>query len=327
MTGRAGGVTVIIPNWNRADLLAELLKHLRAQSYPIEDILVVDNGSTDESTAVAAREGACVVEMGRNAGFAAAVNRGISEARSPWVAIMNNDVTVGPHWLASLIDQAERASAAFACGKLLRTLEPHVIDGTYDAICRGAMPWRCGAGRVDGPIWDQRRNVHLVSMTATLFHRSAFDKVGLLDEQFESYLEDVDFSLRCVRAGLCGVYVPEAVGYHRGSATLGAWHKATVRLHARNHILLVSKHFRGAPKWPALVAHVLWMAAAFRRGAGLASIRGTAEGLRRAVGAADCGAWHEIRSVVEASERDIRDIQIETGFDLYWKLYFRLVRS
>ena len=59
-------------------------------------------------------------------------------------------------------------------------------------------------------------------MTAALFHRSLFDRVGFLDERFESYLEDVDFGIRCSLQGLSGIYVPEAVCWHGGSATRGA---------------------------------------------------------------------------------------------------------
>jgi GT2 family glycosyltransferase len=327
MSAPAGEVTIVVPQWNRADLLSELLKHLRAQSYPIHSVIVVDNGSTDCSTSVAEEGGARVIRMGHNAGFAAAVNRGLRETQSRWVVIVNNDVTFGREWLATLVTRADADGAAFACGKLLRAGDPHVIDGAYDAICRGGMPWRCGSGRTDGPMWDRGARIHFASMTATLFQRSVFDSIGMLDEQFESYLEDVEFGLRCARAGLHGVYVPQAIGFHRGSATLGAWHKATVRLHARNHILLLSKHFRGAPKWPALVAHVLWMGAAFRRGAVFAPIRGTAEGLCCAVRAGMGESWNGIRDVVEESERDIRHIQQQTGYDIYWKLYFGLVRS
>ena len=87
--------------------------------------------------------------------------------------------------------------------------------------------------------------------------RELFEKVGWLDERFESYLEDVDFSLRSARKGCLGVYVPEAVAYHQGSATLGAWHPETARRIARNQLLLVAKHYpRGwlfRYGWPVLV--------------------------------------------------------------------------
>ena len=124
MSAAAGDVTVVIPQWNRAELLADLLKHLRVQSYPIHKIVVVDNGSTDASVRVAEHGGAHVIQMGRNAGFAVAVNSGLRETASQWVALVNNDVTFGPQWLANLIERADASGAAFACGKLLRTGDP-----------------------------------------------------------------------------------------------------------------------------------------------------------------------------------------------------------
>lgn len=327
MKPACGTVAVVIPNWNRAELLARVLKHLKAQTYPIGEIQVVDNGSDDDSVRVARNAGARVIEMGRNAGFAAAVNRGIAHSESDWVALVNNDVTFGPEWLDTLIRRASTAGAHFAAGKLLSAADPSRIDGTFDAVSRGGMPWRCGCGRPDGPEWNQQRAIQFAPMTASLFRRSVFETIGMLDDRFESYLEDVDFGLRCAAAGLTGVYVPEAVGLHMGSATLGAWHNATVRRIARNHILLVTKHFGGAPRWPALVGHVLWMLVACTRRAGWASVRGTIDGLLARREITQKSAWREVRRAVEAGERDIRQLQQRTGFDLYWRLYFSLVRS
>jgi GT2 family glycosyltransferase len=327
MNAASGTVAVVIPNWNRADLVGEVLKHLRAQNYPIQEICVVDNGSTDASATVAQDAGARVVHMGRNAGFAAAVNRGIANTRSEWVAVINNDVSFGPEWLGTLIAEGGARGANFAVGKLLNAADPKLIDGTFDAVSRGGMPWRCGSGRRDGPEWNEPRCIQFAPMTAALFRRSVFETVGLLDERFESHLEDVEFGLRCAAAGLTGVYVPGATGFHMGSATLGAWHNATVRRIGRNHILLVAKYFSNGPRWPALVGHVLWMLLACTRRAGWASVRGTIDGLLARRDIVQKSAWGEVRQAVEAGEREIRQIQRRTGFDLYWRVYFSLVRS
>ncbi len=95
-------VTVIVPVWNRRDLLERLLGGLRAQSLAIAEVLVVDDGSADDSADLAASLGARVIRMGAQRGFAGAVNRGIRESRTPLVAIVNSDVELAPDWLEKL---------------------------------------------------------------------------------------------------------------------------------------------------------------------------------------------------------------------------------
>jgi GT2 family glycosyltransferase len=321
-------VSAVIPNWNRADLLTNLLADLARQTHPVSQVVVVDNGSTDASVAVAEAAGATVLRMDRNEGFARAVNRGIAGSDSEWVLILNNDVTFGSEWLQSLLDGAGGAGAWFAVGKLTMLTRPGYIDGTYDAISRGATTWRCGHGRADGPEWRQPCVIQFAPMTATLIRRAIFDqdRVGLLDGSFESYLEDIEFGVRLLAHGCTGVYVPEAVAAHAGSATLGAWHKATVRRIARNQVLLVRKHFQGAPLWPIVVAQLLWGLTALRHGAGLAWLRGKLDGFRAPVSPVP-EQWRRIRDGVIESESEIRRLQQKTGFDLYWRLYFALVRG
>lgn len=319
------GVSVVIPNWNKADLLRGVLTDLREQTYPVHKIMVVDNGSVDDSVAAAEAAGATVLRLSRNQGFAYAVNRGIEACLSEWVLILNNDVTFGPEWLETLLEAAGHAEAGFAVGKLRSSANPGMLDGTFDALSRAATAWRCGSGRPDSAIWSKPQAIAFAPLTATLLRRQLFDSVGLLDETFESYLEDVDFGLRCAAGHWGGVYVPGAIAYHAGSATLGAWHKATVYRIARNQVLLFRKHFRGAPVWPAVVGQLLWGCLALRHGAGWAWFRGKVEGFRAPV--PERHAWSAIRNVVERSEAEIRDFQKATGFDVYWRLYFALVRN
>jgi len=190
-------VAAVVPHWNRRDLLQTLLANLHQQTRKFDQIIVADNGSTDDSAEVAERAGATVIRIGRNLGFAAAVNRGIASARADWIAILNNDVTLAPDWLATLLTAGEQEEAWFATGKTLMAADPTRMDGAFDAISRGGCAWRCGSGRPDGPVWNQLRRIRMAPMTAALFRRSLFKEIGGLDERFESYLEDVDFGIRC----------------------------------------------------------------------------------------------------------------------------------
>jgi GT2 family glycosyltransferase len=324
-------VTAVIPHWNRRDLLATLLDNLKQQTQPFDQILVADNGSEDDSAEFAERAGAWVLRLGRNLGFAAAVNRGIQAAGSEWIAILNNDVTLRKDWLANLLKEAEVQNARFATGKILSASDHTVIDGTFDEISRGACADRCGSGKPDAPIWNQARPIRMAPMTAALFRRSLFEKVGFLDESFESYLEDVDFGLRCALAGCGGIFVPSAEAYHRGSATAGRWQKDTVRLISRNQVLLVRKHFRGQPLWPIVAGQLLWGLVAVRHGRFLSYLLGKLQGLRASpvASAPDRGqpqSSESVRALLEESERHIYELQQQTGFDSYWRVYFWLLR-
>ena len=158
-------LTAIVPVWNGRDLLARLLASLDAQTFKPSELLVVDNGSTDGAPELARQRGARVITMGHNAGFAAAVNRGIQESRGESVAVLNSDVELAPDYLARLIE----AGAFFATGKILQASDPKLIDGTFDAVCRGGTAWRVGHGRPDGPAFAARRQIAAAPWTAVLY--------------------------------------------------------------------------------------------------------------------------------------------------------------
>ena len=324
-------IAAVIPNWNGSAMLAQLLCALQRQSRIIDRVIVVDNGSSDDSAAIAQRAGAEVIQLPTNTGFSHAVNLGIQNTRAnagaDWIAILNNDVYPQPDWLANLLEKAQSQNAWFAAGKLLDASSAGRVDGAFDAICRGACAWRCGHGRPDSPLWNHPRQIHFAPFTAALFRAELFERVGLLDEAFESYLEDIDFGLRCALAGFHGAYVPEAVAYHAGSATLGRWHPATVAKISRNQLLIVAKHY---PRhwvlrygWPVFVAQALWGLVALRHGTGSAYVQGKLDGMRRfRQTRGQAGA--NFAAVVERSEREILELQKLTGFDPYWRLYFAL---
>ncbi len=315
----AMSLTAIVPVCNGRDLLARLLDSVEAQTAPPSELLVIDNGSTDGAPDLARSRGARVIPMGRNAGFAAAVNRGIRESRTRWIAVLNSDVELAPDYFATLL----AVDAPFATGKILSAAARDRIDATFDAVSRGGAAWRVGQGRPDGPAFSARRAIGLAPWTAVVLRADVFDRVGALDERFESYLEDVEFGLRCASRGITGVYVPEAVAWHQGSATLGRWHPETVRRIARNQCYLAAVYCPSRFFWPVIVSHCLWGAVAARHGAGLAWLRGKWQGVRQGI------RLRLEKSVLPESffrhnERVIYEIQKATGFDWYWRLYFFL---
>jgi GT2 family glycosyltransferase len=305
-----------------------LLASLARQTRPAVEIVAVDNGSTDGAGELARSRGARVIAMGRNAGFAAAVNRGIRDCGSRFgaIAVLNSDVELAPDYLERLAN----ADAPFATGKLLAA-SGDWIDGTFDAMCRGGTSWRVGSGRPDSASFAERRTIASAPLTAALFRTEVFERVGLLEERFESYLEDVDFGLRCAARKIEGIYEPAAVARHQGSATLGRWHADTVRRIARNQILLVARHYPRAlmNRWirPIAAAHLLWGGVALRHGRGWAWLRGIAQGLtdaRRVRKDATQIPPEVLEDLLPANERAICQFQASSGYDAYWRWYFRL---
>ena len=322
-------LTILIPSWNRRDLLASCLESVRGEA---AEVLVVDNGSTDGSAELAREQGMAVLQLPKNRGFAAAINAGLLQVSTAWVAILNNDVEPEPGYFAALLRAAEQSGAGWATGKILSASQPDRFDATTDALSRGACPWRVGHGRADNAAWEGPAQALLVPFTAALFRMDLFRQLGSLDERFESYLEDVEFGVRAALAGYHGCYVPEARAYHQGSATLGRWHPTTVRRLARNQLWLVARHYPSGwlrrYGWAVLVGQALWIAVAFAHGAGWAAVRGKCQAIRtfRAIRAATPPDpdGRKLASLLQNSEQEIAAAQQATGWDPYWKWYFRL---
>jgi GT2 family glycosyltransferase len=317
--------TAVIPNWNGRRFLPHLLNSLVGQGFA--GVLVVDNGSNDGSEAVAERWGAKLIRLGANHGFARAVNAGVAASATECVAILNNDVELFPDWLSVLTVQLENhPEIGFATGKIYKPSRDR-LDGTFDLISRAACPWRAGNGRRDEPKWNVAQEIDLASMTATIFRRAVFDRVGYLDERFESYLEDVDFSIRCARLGIRGYYAPAAQSTHWGSATLGVWHRETVRRLARNQLYLMAKHYpRGwglRLGWPVLVGQLLWGCLAARHGRFVPWLQGKWEGCRNFSQLRAQPGGAEVLMLLAEQERRLRQLLAgDEGW--YWRTYFAL---
>ncbi|HTM52081.1 MAG TPA: glycosyltransferase family 2 protein [Bryobacteraceae bacterium] len=320
-------VTIVIPVWNGRARLERLLEKLSGQTYPIVEVLAVDNGSTDGAADAAARSGARVLRMGSNLGFSRAVNAGIEACRTELVALVNSDVEPDPRWLGCLV-QGLHPGAWFATGKILSLSRRDRIDGTYDLLSFAGCAWRKGQGRPDGPEFSRPQAIRMAPGTAALFRRELFERAGRFDDAFESYMEDVDFGLRCALLGLEGVYVPEALAWHEGSASLGAWSGSMVRRIARNQVLLISRHY--PPKvirrywWSILVGQCLWGVLAARHGAGCSFVKGKWAGLRAFRSMRRSGSEDPLARILRDCEREIAGTQRRTGFDWYWKVYFLL---
>src|SRR5260370_23821679 len=127
-------VAIVIPNWNGSARLANLLERLQQQTYPIHRVTLVDNGSQDNSRDVARNAGASIIELRVNTGFTHAANCGIpASAGAGWIAIMNNEASPEPEWLAQLVSNAECANTRSATSKLPDDSADHPLAGSFNS--------------------------------------------------------------------------------------------------------------------------------------------------------------------------------------------------
>ena len=327
-------MTAVIPHLDRADLLKRALRSLSSQELPDRvslEILVVANGGAEEVSGVARAFGARTLPLGRNMGVSRALNRGIAEATGDWIALVNDDVEASPGWLGQLLRGALRADAWFATGKTFDATRRGVIDGAGDAVCRGGAAWRLGHGRPDGPEFSEPRPTFFPSATATLFRREFFERAGTFDESMFAYLEDVDLGMRAASLGLEGTYVPAAEAWHAASSTGGRWSARSVAWITRHQLHLLAKHYSEDMLLrfgrAILVAQLLWAALAVSRGRARPWLRGLAAGLADAAPlwrAAARSGEPGLVAAMRASEAEIAEAQRATGWDTYWRWYFRL---
>jgi GT2 family glycosyltransferase len=217
-------VTVAIANYNGRELLHGALQSLDVQTFEDLCVLVVDDGSTDDSVAWlrTSRPGVELIAQA-NRGVTAALNVCLSAPRTELVMLLNNDVELHPDCVGELVAALDaHPQAGSATVKLLDFHRRDVLDGAGDVLTWAGSGHRRGHGEPDRGQYEQARPIFGACAAAALYRRSALDTVGLFDEDFGAFCEDTDWALRAQLAGLDCRYVPSAVAYHMGSATLGA---------------------------------------------------------------------------------------------------------
>jgi GT2 family glycosyltransferase len=246
---------VVVPTWNGADWLPGCLGAIAAQTRPFDEVIVVDNGSTDGSVAQAAalRPDARVIELGRNTGFAFAANRGVEAASADAVALVNTDVELAPDWLArtSAVLEADDGLAAVAT-KMVDLGDRSRLYDAGDVLRRDGVCEQRGRFLPDDGRFDAPGEVFAACAGAALYRRAAVLAVGGFDERFFAYLEDADLGLRLRLAGWRCAYEP-VVAAHASGGSSWQLRRPVPAWAARNTLLLVAKAFPA--RWLPLVAY------------------------------------------------------------------------
>lgn len=237
--------SVIIANWNGAAILGECLDSLRPQTFTDFEVIVVDNGSTDNSleTLKTYSEFARLVALDRNYGYSYANNRGIEKASGELIVLLNNDTVADEHWLEELVKAADTHPdcGMFSC-RILNFDNRDIIDNIGHLFYPDGLNRGWGRLEKDDGRFDEAREALFPSGCAALYRKKIFDEVGNLDEDFFAYGDDTDIGLRIRLAGWGCRYVPSAKVYHRYSATAGGYSPFKAYMVERNRIFIALKY-------------------------------------------------------------------------------------
>jgi GT2 family glycosyltransferase len=251
---RLQAVSVVVINFNGGGLLADCVEGVLAQTHPAVEIIVVDNGSTDESAATIRRRFPEVrlFESPRNLGYAGAANVAVRETSSPYLLLLNPDVLLTPTFLDELVRAAEeRPEAGSFTGKLLRRSHhagPSIIDSAGHEMFRNRWAVNRGEDQEDLGQYDHVEEVFGVCGAAPLYRREMLEDVRVGEqvfaESFFLYLEDVDLDWRARLRGWKAFYVPTAVAYHERGFKAGSRSRdAAILRHAvKNRYLMMLRN-------------------------------------------------------------------------------------
>jgi len=251
-------ISVVIPNYNRKDLLASCLGALRAQTFRDFEVIVVDNGSADGSAEMVTAEfsEARLVRLDDNMGFSKAVNAGIGFSRGEFVALLNNDADADPSWLGELYNAAcKHPEAGLFASKMLFYDNHAVIDTVSDGFTVAGFGYKVGWGETDAGQYDAVRHTFGACAGAAMYRKDMLERIKLdgeyFDEQYFAFGEDIDLNMRAQSQGYKCVAVPSARVYHRVRATAGISSSLPIYLGHRNTLTTVIKNFPPA----SLVRH------------------------------------------------------------------------
>ncbi len=242
-------VSVIIPNYNGESFIANCLDSLMVQSFSNfghMEIIVVDDCSTDTSVEIIKTyKEVMLLQNPVNSGFDKSVNEGILASQGKYCLLLNNDVVADPDFVKYLylhIDDNPRVFSVSA--KMIRYYERDKLDDTGDFY--NILGW--GFKRGDGQSVNGHNKPTAIFSTcagAGIYRRSILAEIGLFDEAFFAYMEDIDMSYRALINGYQNRYEPKAICYHIGSATTAEGQKYSsfkVQISARNNIYVAYKN-------------------------------------------------------------------------------------
>lgn len=252
----SGRVEVAIVNYNGAGHVCDCLRSLFNQTFTDLSVTVLDNASTDGSAEMVEREFPQIellrsdINLGFAAGSNAAIRRAIDRGDPEFVFTLNNDVHLEGRCVEALVRAMDEAPAeVWSCQPKIYLDRgpdgPPVINNAGILVWRDGSAYNRGINQVDSGQFDDETNIFGTCAAASLYRRSALEEVGLFDEQFFAYLEDVDLAWRGRLLGYRSLLCPGAVCHHRhGASAIDAARK--ISLVERNRVMVLVKEYPAA---------------------------------------------------------------------------------
>lgn len=264
--------SIVIPAWNGVTWIADCLRSVGLQCRPGDEIIVVDNGSTDGTPDFVARDfpQARLIRLERNLGFAGGINRGLEAARGDVLVLINQDVTLREGCLDALRRRLDESGPGIVGCKLLypdgRTIQHAGGIIRYPR----AEPDHRGYRQIDDGRWDSVAQVDYASGAVFAFSRAVLRAIGPFDEGFyPAYFEEVDYCFRARAAGFAVIYEPAAVAVHHESQSLDVGSLARQQAVQRNRLRFVLKSYPAekiqTAFFPAEREHLITLPPSFAR--------------------------------------------------------------
>ena len=268
-------VAVVILNWNGRHMLERFLPSVTSCTTGDAEVVVADNGSTDDSLAFLAQEypRMRVVALDRNYGFADGYNRALAQVEADYYVLLNDDVEVTPGWMEPVVAQMDANPQTAICQpKLLMygqrdTFEyaggaGGFIDKYGYPFCRGRLFTTLEQDRGQ---YDDACEIFWASGAAMFVRASVWKELGGLDADFFAHMEEIDFCWRAKNAGYRVEYCPQSVVYHVGGGTLPKSNPRKTMLNFRNNLALLYKNLpQRRLHWVLALRVVLDYVAAFK---------------------------------------------------------------
>ena len=248
-------VSVVTPNYNGQKFLNGYFETLAFQSRFIEEIIIVDNASTDASVELieefikspSYKIDIKLIKNDENLGFAPAVNQAIRLAKSEYVYSINNDVELEFNAIEKAIQYMEESiqnnENPFSIQSKMIRYHKSLIDDAGDEYNLLAYTKKLGDGS-PAENYNEKMEIFSSCAGAALYRKSAIEEIGYFEDAFFAYVEDIDLSFRARIGGYRNFLSPESIVYHYGSATSGSrYNEFKIKLAARNNVWLIYKNY------------------------------------------------------------------------------------